>query len=91
MKLEKVPLTILKIVHKAGNGKSSGKAYSFHVASVVDSDANAFNLTIADDVMKADPKFAETQMSQGTAVIEIKPKGFDLSGTLLAFAPNPKK
>jgi len=85
MKLEKVPLTILKVVHKEGNGKQSGKAYSFYVASVVDDDANSFNLTIADDLMKG-PEGAGLPTMKMVAVnasIEIKPKGFDLSGTLI--------
>lgn len=85
MKIANLPLTLVKVANKAGTGKTSGKAYDFNVATVIDDDANVMTLNIADDVVSAMGKDTLLALRNAPIVadIEIKPKGFDLGGTLV--------
>jgi len=88
MKVENLELTLLKIVNKNGIGKKSGNPYNFDVASVVDEDANVFNLNLSDSVSAA--LTDEVRSLRNVAIeatVEFKPKDFDVSGTLLEFRP----
>jgi len=88
MKVRNIPLTLLKIENKSGTGKVSGKPYNFFTASVVDDDANVFQLNLADDVAGMLGEAGLKARNQAvTADIEFKPKGFDIGGTLIAFSP----
>jgi len=88
MKVENLELTLLKIVNKNGIGKKSGNPYNFDVASVVDEDANVFDLNLSDSVSAA--LTDEVRSLRNVAIeatVEFKPKDYALSGTLLEFRP----
>jgi len=82
-------VTVLKIVNKTGTGKRSGKPYDFYVATVVDEDANVFDLTVADELVKeaveAEKDLSKVRNEPMEVDIEFKPKGFDIAGTIVAW------
>jgi len=84
MLVQNVKLTLLKVVHKEGNAKSTGKPYAFDTLSTVDGDSNvfAFNLGDAVDVSRIrDAKNVPISVD-----IEFYPKGFDISGRVVALS-----
>jgi len=79
-------LTILKVSLKEGVGKKSGSPYSFYTASVVDEDANVFGFSVSKQMVEEHGKALEDIRNESVeADIEFKPKGFDVSGTLLSW------
>jgi len=89
MRSIQIPVTVLKVQHKEGTGKASGKPYSFYTASVVDEDANVFGLNLSDELVKesrADEEDLEKIRNQEMVIeVEFRPKGFDCSGTIVAW------
>jgi len=84
MILKNVPLTLLKVQLKEGTGKTSGKAYKFYTASVVDEDANVFGFNLSDKIADSEvQKLLEVKNEKINATVEFRPKGFDVSGTLV--------
>jgi len=84
-------LTLLKVQKKEGVGRTSGKEYKFFTANVVDADANVFQLNLADELVDSPEKVASLEALknvQVTAVIEFKPKGFDIGGTIREITVN---
>jgi len=84
-------LTLLKVTKKEGVGKKSGKDYKFYSANVVDQDANVFQLNLADELVDTPEKAAALESLknvQVTAVIDFKPKGFDIGGTIRELTVN---
>jgi len=89
MKISNIPLTLLKVAKKEGTAKATGKPYAFHVASVVDEDAEVFALNVSDELAK-EARFLEIFSKEeknlpGIATIKFSPKGFDIGASLLAF------
>lgn len=70
-------------------GKTSGKPYSFYTASVVDEDANVFGLNLSDALVKVakedDDNLEQIRLQEMLVDIELKPKGFDIGGTIVAW------
>lgn len=88
MKVRNIELTLLKIEHKAGTGKTSGKPYSFFAATVIDEDSNVFALNLSDTVSSAlGERAKELRNVPVKADVEFKPKGFDIGGTIVALTP----
>jgi len=87
MKVANLPLTLLKVENKTGTGKTSGKAYDFHTATVVDEDANVFTFNLADEVVASNGKetLASLRNVRVVASVNFKPKGFDIGGTITGF------
>lgn len=89
MIVKDVEVTILKTDLKQGVGKKSGKDYKFYTTTVIDEDANVFNLSLSDDFVKGlgDEKL-ELLIAEKNypAKVDIKfaPKGFDIGGTVQA-------
>jgi len=89
MLVKNVALTLLKVQHKEGVGKKSGKEYSFYTATVVDEDANVFGFNLADEVVKAAPagSLESTKNVSVFADVKFVPKGFDVSGQIEVLTP----
>jgi len=70
-------------------GKKSGKEYSFYTATVVDDDANVFGLNLSDTLVKEslenDEDLSKIRNEERTVDIEFRPKGFDISGSLISW------
>lgn len=82
-------LTLLKTVLKEGVGKKSQQPYKFYVASVVDEDANVFNMNLADEIVDSSD-FEVISVAKNVSVradIKFSPKGFDIGGTIVAVKP----
>lgn len=84
MLVEKIPLTLLKVVHKTGTSKKSGNAYSFHTANVVDDEANVFQLNL-EDSLSTQSGLTELRNVKIVADINFTPKDYDISGTIVNF------
>jgi len=84
MIVKNLPLTLLKVVNKSGTGKTSGKPYDFHVATVIDEDANVFNFNVADELAQREGRdvLASLRNVEITAEVRFTPKGFDVQGSL---------
>jgi len=91
MIVKDVKLTLLKIRHKEGTGKTSGKPYSFYTADVVDDDANVFGFNLDDKLAPKDAietsELLAVKNAPIIATVRFTPKGFDVSGTILDFDP----
>jgi len=84
-------VTLLRCDLREGNGKKTGKPYSFYQVSVVDEDAKVFQLNLSDAVVKelgeaGLKKLLETRNEAVTLDIKFSPKGFDISGSVQAIA-----
>jgi len=80
-------LTVLKVFHKEGIGKASGKPYDFYTASCVDEDANVFTFNLSDKLVESLGKdVVEAYHNEyfENAQIEFRQKGYDCSGTIIA-------
>jgi len=80
-------ITVLKVRHKEGIGKASGKPYDFYVASCVDEDANVFTFNLSDKLVEdhTPEKLLDLRNEYyQNAQIEFKQKGYDCSGTIIA-------
>jgi len=82
--------TILKVNHKEGTSQK-GRPYSFYVASVLDEDGNVFAFNISDDLVKlsksdeGEVQLKDIRNDERTVDVEIRPKGFDCAGTIVAW------
>jgi len=89
MLVKNIALTLLKVQHKEGTGKASGKPYSFYTATVVDEDANVFGFNLADEVVKAASPDVLLALKNAAVIADVKfsPKGFDVSGQIEVLTP----
>jgi len=87
MKIQNLPLTLLKVENKSGVGKTSGKAYDFFVATLIDEDSDVFKFNISDDLASSKGKDSLLDLRNVpiSAQVNFKPKGFDVAGTLVDF------
>jgi len=81
-------LTLLTVAKKEGNAKATGKPYSFLVANVVDEEAKVFGFNLSDE-LSASPRVQEIlnneeKNTQVFADVRFSPKGFDVSGQIIA-------
>jgi len=90
MIVKDVQLTLLKVQHKEGTGKKSGKEYSFYTATVVDDDANVFGFNL-DDKLTTAKDAVETLLALKNvpikADVRFLPKGFDIGASIIDFTP----
>jgi len=82
-------LLVVKVKLKEGNSQKNGRPYSFYVANVVDTEGNVFAFNVSDSLVKeakdAGDNLDDIRMKQMTCDVEIRPKGFDCAGTIVAW------
>lgn len=87
MVLKSIAMTLLKVEHKSGTGKASGKPYDFYTATLVDDDSNVFALNVSDDITSMVKDMSALRNVEVVVDVDFKPKGFGISGTLTSIVP----